>query len=74
MNNVETASGYLDSCLGDGRPYLAGDAVTMGDCTLAAALQFARFGKTEIDPNFANIHRWDANYRQRLAAQDVLSL
>ena len=65
---------YLDSCLGDGRTFLAGDAVTLGDCTLAAALQFARFGKTEIDPDFANIHRWDANYRQRQAAQDVLSL
>ena len=73
-NNFETASGYLDPCLGDGRPYLAGDAVTLGDCTLAAALQFARFRKTEIDPDFANIHRWDANHRQRQAAQDVLSL
>ena len=73
-NNVETASGYLDPCLGDGRPYPAGDAVTLGDCTLAAALQIARFRKTAIDPDFANIHRWDANHRQRQAAQDVLSL
>ncbi len=65
---------YLEDCLGDGRPFLAGDSVTMGDCTLAAALQFARFAGLDIDPELSNLHRWDRDYRARGPAQAVLSL
>lgn len=34
----------LENTLADGRPFLAGRDVTLADCTLQAALQFARFG------------------------------
>ncbi len=41
-------------------------------CTLAAALQFGRFGKFELDASFANLLRWDAAYRQRSEVRDLL--
>ena len=65
---------FLDAALADGRPFLAGQTPTVADCTLAAALQFARFGKVEIDPSFEKLARWDAAYRERPVATSVLSL
>ncbi len=65
---------FLDAALADGRPFLAGQSPTVADCTLAAALQFARFGKVEIDPSFEKLARWDAAYRERPVATSVLSL
>ena len=64
----------LDSQLADGRPFVAGQRPTIVDCTLQAALQFARFGKVEIDPSFGHVARWDRLYREREAARSVLSL
>jgi glutathione S-transferase len=64
--------GYLDGQLADGRPFVAGDRPTIADCTLAAALQFARFGKVDIGPEYEHIHRWDAAYREREPAREVL--
>lgn len=68
------ALGVIDARLADGRPFLAGDRPSIADCTLAAAFQFARFGKVEIDPAFANLARWENEYRGRACAQGVLSL
>ena len=68
------ALAVLDARLADGRPFVAGDHPTIADCTLQAALQFARFGKVEIDPAFENLARWDSAYRKRPSAQAVLSL
>ena len=68
------ALGVLDRTLADGRPFVAGERPSIADCTLAAALQFARFGKLEIDPVFANVARWDAAYRERPPAGEVLVL
>ncbi len=66
--------GMLEAALADGRPFLAGDHVTIADCTLAAALHFGRFG--EIDLDLARDHPhlavWDTRYRERPAAQSVL--
>jgi glutathione S-transferase len=45
---LEAALRVLDERLGDGRPFVAGPRVTIADCTLAAALQFARFGKVDL--------------------------
>lgn len=42
---------YLDSCLDDGRQFIAGERVTTADCTLAAALQFARYAEFPSKPN-----------------------
>lgn len=64
----------LDSRLADGRAFIAGGGPTIADCTLQAALQFARFGKVEIDPAFEHVARWDRAYREREAARSVLSL
>ncbi len=68
------ALALLDQRLADGRPFLAGERPTIADCTLAAALQFARFGKVEIDPGYANLARWDQGYRERGPAKAALSL
>jgi glutathione S-transferase len=64
----------LDALLSDGRPLLAGERPTIADCTLAAALQFARFGGMHAADEFEHVRRWDAAYRQRPAAQRVLLL
>ena len=64
----------LDGRLSDGRSFLAGDRPSIADCTLAAALQFARFGGVEIDPGFRNLAQWDTRYRERPIVNSVLSL
>lgn len=62
----------LNDRLADGRPFVAGAAPSIADCTLAAAFQFARFGSVEIDAACRHLARWDAAYRARPAAQEVL--
>lgn len=64
----------LEQRLADGGPFLAGDQPTIADCTLAAALQFARFGQVDLDPKFTHLARWDAAFRQRPSARSVLML
>jgi len=72
--NLPEALQMLDARLSDGRPFVAGDRPTIADCTLAAAFQFARFGRVEIDPRFVHLAAWDARYRQRPAAKAVLTV
>jgi glutathione S-transferase len=62
----------LDERLSDGRPFLMGERPTIADCTLAAAFQFGRFGKVELDPGYENLTRWDAHYRARPEVAGVL--
>jgi glutathione S-transferase len=64
----------LDRELSDGRPFVAGDAPTVADCTLAAALQFARFGKVETLEGHEHVARWDRAFRERPSAASVLVL
>lgn len=64
----------LEERLGDGRSFVAGDAPTIADCTLAAALQFGRFGDFHLDPSYEQLARWDRDYRARDAVSDVLVL
>jgi glutathione S-transferase len=71
--HLATGLDYFDDRLADGRRFVAGDTVTMGDCTLAAALHFARFAALDIDARLANLHRWDTGYRRREPATAVLS-
>ena len=65
---------YLEAQLADGRPFLAGDRVTVADCTLAAALQFGRFRKIEplAEGEHPRLAAWDASYRARETAKSVL--
>lgn len=65
---------FLDETLSDGRPFVAGERPSVADCTLAAALQFARFGKLTIDPAYTHVARWDEAYRARGPAQRTLVL
>ena len=63
----------LDAVLADGRSFLAGERPTVADCTLAAALQFARFGQLLL-PSAGAVADWDLRYRARAPARSVLSL
>ena len=64
----------LDARLSDERPFFAGDRPSIAGCTLEAALQFARFGKVEIDSTFSHLLQWDARYRERPSAKSMLTL
>ena len=63
---------YFENVLADGRALLLGDHVSVADCTLQAALQFMRFAKFDLIGDYPHLTRWDASYRQRVAAQAVL--
>jgi glutathione S-transferase len=73
-DSLPDALGFLDRVLADGREFVAGARPTIADCTLAAALQFGRFGEVEIDRAFEHVLRWDRAYRGRAPAQTVLVL
>ncbi|MGE0483203.1 MAG: glutathione S-transferase family protein [Gammaproteobacteria bacterium] len=69
------ALAYLDGVLADGRAFLCGARPTVADCTLAAALQFARFGEVALGlVDHAHLSRWDTAYRARDVARAVLTL
>jgi len=73
-NMLPDALRVLDERLSDGQPFVAGEYPSIADCTLAAALQFGRFGGVELDPELQNLIQWDARYRQRPSAKAGLSL
>ena len=62
----------LESRLSDGRPFLAGGAVSIADCTLAAGFQFARFGGVALPGGLPELARWDSAFRTRASAKSVL--
>jgi glutathione S-transferase len=74
MSEWPAALLYLDELLADGRSFLLGDTVGVADCTLAAALQFARFTKVDLLAGLAALAHWDAVYRERPVARMVLTL
>lgn len=63
---------YLEDLLSDGRPFLAGVAPTVADCSMAAALQFGRFREMDFISGHPEIQRWDKAYRAREVATSVL--
>lgn len=63
---------HLENQLGDGRPLLMGDKVSAADCALAAALQFGRTGQMPLEDDYKLIARWDAAFRERDSAKQVL--
>jgi glutathione S-transferase len=71
---VDRTLEVMDAALEDGRPFIAGAQPTVADCTLAAALQFLRFGEIAIDADLANLHAWDRRFRERPAAKSVIQL
>jgi glutathione S-transferase len=65
--DLEKPSQYLASLLGDGRAFLAGDRVTIADCTAFAAMEFSRTGDLAIewpDP----LADWFTRFRERPSA------
>ena len=58
----------LDAKIGAQR-FVAGARPTIADCTLLAALEFAQFAQVNIDPAYANVARWYADFKQRPSAQ-----
>lgn len=62
---------FVEDLLEDGRPYLAGDHPTIADCTMAAALQFARFGKVDVG-HYPRIEAWQDAYRARAAIDGII--
>ena len=57
----------IDAAIGN-KKFVAGDKPTIADCTLAAALQFAEFAGVPLDPAFANVARWYADFKKRPSA------
>ena len=72
LASLPAGLGRLDAVLADGRPFLAGTRPSIADCTLAAALQFARFGGLALPGPYPRIEAWDARYRAREPARSVL--
>lgn len=63
---------YLEQLLGDDRPLLLGERVSIADCTLQASLQFMRYIEADIFGDRPLLRAWDERYRARPAAQAVL--
>lgn len=63
---------YLEGLLGDDRPLLLGDAVSVADLTLQASLQFTRYVEADVFGERPLLKAWDTRYRERPAAQAVL--
>lgn len=70
--SLPVALQWLEEKLADGRGLLSGENVTIADCTLQAGLQFARFGKVDLIKDYPGLRSWDARYRTRPAALEVL--
>jgi glutathione S-transferase len=71
-NRLPTSLRYLEGLFADGRPFLAGQEVTVADCTLAAALQFGRFRKLSFLEDYPGLTAWDFHYRKRPAPSSIL--
>ncbi|MCU0667878.1 MAG: glutathione S-transferase family protein [Myxococcota bacterium] len=65
--DLERPSRHLASLLGDGRAFLAGDRVTIADCTAFAAIEFARTGNLAIAWPDA-LAAWFDRFRERPSA------
>jgi len=70
--NLQGPLDYLESLLSDGRPLITGQRVSIADCTFQAALQFLRYIEADLLEDRPNLRAWDARYRRRPAAVDVL--
>ncbi|MEM7465411.1 MAG: glutathione S-transferase family protein [Pseudomonadota bacterium] len=72
LPQLDRGFAYFDKLLSDRRDYIGGDQPTVADCTLAAAMQFGRFGGFELDEKYSYVAKWDQRFRARATAQSVL--
>jgi glutathione S-transferase len=63
---------FLENEMADGRPFLAGERVTVGDCTLQAILQFARLLEFDVLEGAPRLLEWCDNFRERPAAKATI--
>ena len=63
---------FLEKLLTDGRALLAGEQVSIADCTLQASLQFVRYIEGDLFGARPLLRAWDERYRERPAAKVVL--
>lgn len=71
-DGLQTPLDYLEDRLRDGRPLLTGDAPSIADCTLQAAMQFTRWAEMDLRGDRPNLRAWDDRYRERESAKQVL--
>ena len=64
LARLPTALERLDRHIGEG-PFVCGERVTIADCTLLAAINFARIGEVDIVQTYDNIMRWFNLYALR---------
>jgi len=69
---LQTPLDYLEKLLGDDRPLLLGERVSIADCTLQASLQFLRYVEADLLGERPLLRAWDLRYRARPAAREVL--
>ena len=72
LKSMQKPLDYVEESLGDDRPLLMGDKVSIADCTLQASLQFMRFIETDVFGDRPRLRAWDERYRKRPAAKAVL--
>jgi glutathione S-transferase len=65
--DLDKPARFFDTLLADARAFVAGDRVTIADCTLLAAMEFARTGNLGIEWP-AQIARWYERFRERPSA------
>lgn len=68
---LPVAAKHVDSILADGRPFVLGDQLSIADLALAAGLQLGRMKQIGVE-DCPHIDRWDAAYRERPAAKEVM--
>ena len=67
LNSYRKNLKVLDGEIGD-NPFVAGDNPTVADCTLYSTLDFGDYVGQPLDPAFANITRWRADFSKRPSA------
>jgi len=72
LETMQAPLDFLETLLGDGRPFLTGQEVSIADMTLQASLQFVRFVKADVMGDRPLLRASEARFRETPAAQSVL--
>jgi glutathione S-transferase len=60
---------WLDTELGDGRPFIAGDTISMADICALSTVDFAHWIGLDIDPDRPNLTGWHERIKGRPSAR-----
>jgi glutathione S-transferase len=64
QSRLPKALARVDAQIAD-RDFVVGDHPSIADCTLLAAINFARVGEVKLDPALENLNRWIDSYALR---------